>query len=169
MQSYSIDRRAQYVLQILLLVLAILIALLLWIFLTFIPNWLLWTLSFALVGIACIVSFIWLPLWFDSVEYTISDTHITKKSGVFMRHEQVMRTKALQYSAIWRLPGSKVTGFNFIPLHAYGGTIILAFLKQKDAMEIEAFLRDKVYQTGNTNASSEPPAPPEPMQPQPME
>lgn len=82
-------------------------------------------------------------MWFGSVSYIISDTHITKRCGIFFIQEQTMRLQALQYSTIIRTPVSEKTGMNFIPLHAYGGMILLAFLKPEDAQEIQKF-----YSTG---------------------
>ena len=56
-----------------------------------------------------------------------------------------MRTQALQFSSIFQAPFADATGMNFIPLHAYGGTVILSFLSSSDAAEIQAFLQKTVY------------------------
>ena len=56
-----------------------------------------------------------------------------------------MWTQALQFSSIFQAPFADATGMNFIPLHAYGGTVILSFLSSSDAAEIQAFLQKTVY------------------------
>ena len=53
-----------------------------------------------------------------------------------------MRTQALQFSSIFQAPFADATGMNFIPLHAYGGTVILSFLSSSDAAEIQAELQE---------------------------
>lgn len=47
-----------------------------------------------------------------------------------------MKTEAVQYISLIMTPFSKYTGFNFVVLHALGGTIFLPFLSKSDAEEI---------------------------------
>lgn len=68
-----------------------------------------------------------------------------ENAAFFSIQEQVMRTQALQFSSIFQAPFADATGMNFIPLHAYGGTVILSFLSSSDAAEIQAFLQKTVY------------------------
>lgn len=145
MKQYFADRHAQYTLQVLTPIVALILIILIWYFLAFLPHWILWTLTFSLTAIAIALSTLLLPMWFCTVSYTVSATHITKKSGIFFIQEQTMRTQSLQFSSIFRMPFSEKTGMNCIPLHAYGGTIYLAFLSQKDANEIRQFLQKTVY------------------------
>ncbi|MGN1403283.1 MAG: hypothetical protein ACI4XB_03050 [Ruminococcus sp.] len=150
MKQYSADRHAQYTLQIATPILAVVLIILVWYFLAFLPHWILWTLTVVFAAAAALLSTLFLPMWFCTVSYTVSDTHITKRCGIFFIQEQTMRTQALQFSSTFRMPGSDKTGMNFIPLHAYGGTVFLAFLSQSDAAEIQAFLQKNVYQNGQT-------------------
>ena len=98
-----------------------------------------------LAAAAILLSTLLLPMWFCTVTYCVSATHITRKCGIFFIQEQVMRTQALQFSSIFQAPFADATGMNFIPLHAYGGTVILSFLSSSDAAEIQAFLQKTVY------------------------
>ncbi len=156
MKQYTADRQAQRTLQIAVPLAAAIILFLIWYFLPFLPEWLLWCITFLLIAAAIFVAAIFLPLWFGTVIYTISDTHITKRCGIFFIQEQTMRTQALQYSTIVRAPFSEKNGLNFIPLHAYGGTIFLAFLRTQDALEIERFLQKTVYRHGETSSVPDP-------------
>ena len=136
MKQYTADKHAQYTLQIATpIVTAVLIGLI-WYFLAVLPHWLLWTLTAVLAAAAIL---------FCTVIYCVSATHITRKCGIFFIQEQVMRTQALQFSSIFQAPFADATGMNFIPLHAYGGTVILSFLSSSDAAEIQAFLQKTVY------------------------
>lgn len=148
MKQYNADRHAQYTLQIAAPILAAVLIFFAWYFLAFLPHWMLWTLTVLFTAAAVLLSTLILPMWFCTVSYTVSDTHITKRCGIFFIQEQTMRTQALQFSSTFRMPGSNKTGMNFIPLHAYGGTVFLAFLSQSDAEEIQAFLQKTVYQNG---------------------
>lgn len=110
-------------------------------------QWLMPVLSavYLLAAAAILLSTLLLPMWFCTVTYCVSATHITRKCGIFFIQEQVMRTQALQFSSIFQAPFADATGMNFIPLHAYGGTVILSFLSSSDAAEIQAFLQKTVY------------------------
>lgn len=152
MKQYSADRHAQYTLQIATPILAVVLMILVWYFLAFLPHWILWTLTVIFAAAAVLLSTLLLPMWFCTVSYTVSDTHITKRCGILFIQEQTMRTQALQFSSTFRIPGSGKTGMNFIPLHAYGGTVFLAFLSKSDAAEIQAFLQKTVYQNSQTQA-----------------
>lgn len=145
MKQYTANSHAQYILQVTIPIAAIILIFLLWYFLPFLPHWLLWVITVVLNTAAAMLSACFLPLWFDSVSYTISETHITKRCGIIFVQEQTMRTQALQYSTILRTPFSAKSGLNFIPLHAYGGTIYLAFLRKQDAEEIQHFLQHTIY------------------------
>ncbi len=145
MKQYTADCHAQYILQVAVPIAALILILLLWYFLPFLPHWLLWVITVVLAAAAAVLSACFLPLWFGSVSYTISETHITKHCGIIFMQEQTMRTQALQYSTILHTPFSAKSGLNFIPLHAYGGTIYLAFLRKQDAEEIQRFLQHTVY------------------------
>lgn len=150
MKHYTADRHAQYTLQVVTPVVALILIGLIWYFLPFLPHWLLWTLTILLGAAAAVFSGILLPMWFCTIGYSVSATHITRHGGILFRQEQTMRTQALQFSSVFRMPFSWKTGMNFIPLHAYGGTVILAFLSTSDAEEIQAFLQKTVY-SGDQN------------------
>jgi len=102
MKQYTADKHAQYTLQIATpIVTAVLIGLI-WYFLAVLPHWLLWTLTAVLAAAAILLSTLLLPMWFCTVTYCVSATHITRKCGIFFIQEQVMRTQALQFSSIFQ-------------------------------------------------------------------
>ncbi len=144
-KQYYGDVHAQYTLQIATPLAAGICIWLSWYFLAILPNWMLWTLTGILILAALLLSTLIYPMWFCTLRYTVSDTHITKTCGIFFVREQSMRTDALQFSSIIRTPRSDRTGLNFIPLHAYGGTVFLLFLRLEDALEIQKFLQETVY------------------------
>lgn len=86
----------------------------------------------------------------------IGDSYHPKMRHFFIQ-EQVMRTQALQFSSIFQAPFADATGMNFIPLHAYGGTVILSFLSSSDAAEIQAFLQRRSTATASGHWKCLPP------------
>ena len=128
MKQYTADRQAQRVLQAATPMAAAILLFLIWYFLAILPDWLLWTLTVLLLLAAILMAVL---------------------------REQTMRTQALQYCTILRVPFSQKTGLNFIPLHAYGGTILLSFLRREDAEEIQVFLQNTVYNRPQSVQASE--------------
>lgn len=155
MKEYRVDRRAITTLQIVTPILTGIFIGMVWYFLAILPDWLLWTLTIVLIVAAAVLTVFWIPMWLRSITYTISDTHMTKKVGVFFVREQTMRTQAVQFTTIYRMPGSARTGMHIIPVYAYGGAIYFAFLSKQDADEIQAFLHRNVYRRKEAAASQD--------------
>ncbi len=85
---------------------------------------------------ACAEMFVHLPMYFNSISYTATDTEVMKSSGVFFKVHQSIRYSSIQYTTVVSSPFSQYTGFNFIIFFVYGGQLRLLFLKQSDAKEI---------------------------------
>ena len=120
MKQYTADKHAQYTLQIAAPVVSAVLIGLIWYFLAVLPHWMLWTLTVIVAAAAVLLSTLLLPMWFCTIVYSVSATHITRKCGIFFVQEQTMRTQALQFSSIFRAPFSEKTGMNFIP-HSHSG------------------------------------------------
>lgn len=141
MKQYTADKHAQYTLQIAAPVVSAVLIGLIWYFLAVLPHWMLWTLTVIVAAAAVLLSTLLLPMWSAPSSTAFRRRISPGKCGIFFVQEQTMRTQALQFSSIFRAPFSEKTGMNFIPLHAYGGTVILAFLSRSDAEEIQEFLQ----------------------------
>ncbi|MDE6780294.1 MAG: PH domain-containing protein [Ruminococcus sp.] len=93
---------------------------------------------------AFFMMFAYLPLFLKSIRYTVTDTEITKSSGVIIRLHQSVQYSSVQYVNVITTPFSQYTGLNFIVCFVYGGQLRLVFLNHNDAREI----LDKVEQKG---------------------
>ncbi|MBP3747664.1 MAG: PH domain-containing protein [Ruminococcus sp.] len=91
-----------------------------------------------IAGISLFIMLIYLPLYFSSVKYTVTDTEIRRMSGVFIKHRQTIRIDTIQYSMMVNSPFSKLTGLNFLVFFVYGGQMNLMFLNYEDMQEILA-------------------------------
>ncbi|MDE6518851.1 MAG: PH domain-containing protein [Ruminococcus sp.] len=90
----------------------------------------------AIVMTDIVMIFIYLPIYFSSLSYDMTDEKIVKHSGVFFKSHQSVRYSTVQYSTVVTTPLSHKTGLNFVVLFVYGGNLRLVFLKEDDAMEI---------------------------------
>lgn len=135
MKRYYADRTGLNVLRILMFIVTAIVAFLTYRYLSFIPIFM-WSIMLVFITICFFVAIIYLPLYFKSVNYYATDKKIIKHSGVFYKTNQVMRFDSIQYTTVISTLFSKKTGFNFVMLNAFGGRMILTFLKQRDLEEI---------------------------------
>jgi len=91
-----------------------------------------------IAGVSLLVTLIYLPLFFSTINYTVSDTEITCSSGVFIKYHQTIKIAAVQYTAVVTTPLSGLTGLNFAVFFVYGGRMQFYFLSKKDISEILA-------------------------------
>ena len=111
MKQYTADKHAQYTLQIAAPVVSAVLIGLIWYFLAVLPHWMLWTLTVIVAAAAVLLSTLLLPMWFCTIVYSVSATHITRKCGIFFVQEQTMRTQALQFSSIFRSDAEEIQAF----------------------------------------------------------
>lgn len=141
MKQYKAEPRALQLTQIATPILAGIIITLLWVFLQILPTWLLWFLTVILLLASIVLALFYLPLWFKSLEYNLSDTYITQKFGIFFTQRRTMRLTTLQFVTIFRTP---LRGMNFILLHTYGGSMLILFLNRRTAEELHHTLQEAV-------------------------
>ncbi len=134
MRHYKPDKNCITTLRI---VVAFLTLLLIAIIRYFIPAYIIrLTASVSVVGISLLVMLVYLPLYFSTFSYTVTDKDIIRSSGVFIKHHQSAHFSAIQYSTVISTPFSSYTGLNFLILFLYGGQIRLPFLSRSDLNEI---------------------------------
>jgi membrane protein YdbS with pleckstrin-like domain len=134
MKTYEPDRNGLMTLRILITLAS---AALIVLARVFIP----WRLTVIILGAviastALFLMLIYLPVYFSSITYTITDSEIIRKTGVLIKFRQSVRFSSIQYTTVVSTPLAQYTGFNFIIFFVYGGQFRLLFLSQKDAKEI---------------------------------
>lgn len=92
----------------------------------------------AVVIIGVLLSFVYCPLLFRSLKYTVTDTEIIRSGGVFIKKHQSVRYSSVQYITSAKSILSRYTGLNFIVFFVYGGQLRLLFLSRDDTDEIMA-------------------------------
>lgn len=166
MKKYYADRRSLNILRVITFILLIVIAiglkyLLYRLELMFpeyfkteestVPEIVIWTVMALAAAIYILYILIFLPLWYNSVKYCITDTDLISVSGVFFKSTHYMKISAVQYATLISAPLAKHSGFNFIVFSAHGGRMTFIFISQKDAEEIMTSVRK--HTTSNTEIS----------------
>ncbi len=88
------------------------------------------------IVIGSVIGFIYFPLFFRTVKYTLTETEIIRTSGVFIKIFQSVQYSSIQYTTIISSPFSKISGLNFVVFFMFGGQLRLLFLARDDAEEI---------------------------------
>lgn len=156
MKKYYADRRSLNILRVITFILLIVIAiglkyLLYRLELMFpdyfkadkntIPEIVIWAVMALAAAAYILYILIFLPLWYNSVKYCVTDTDLISVSGVFFKSTHYMKISAVQYATLISAPLAKHSGFNFIVFSAHGGRMTFIFLSQKDAEEIIGSVR----------------------------
>lgn len=89
-----------------------------------------------LAAIGFIIMFVYLPIYFSSIKYIVTDSEIIRICGVFIKTHQTVRFSSIQYTTIIRTPFSKYTGLNIIIFFVFGGQLRLTFINYDDMFEI---------------------------------
>lgn len=92
----------------------------------------------SVVVLGVLLSFIYYPLLFRSLKYTVTDKEVIRSGGVFIKKHQSVRYSSVQYITEAKSLLSQYTGLNFIVFFVYGGQLRLLFLSRNDADEIMA-------------------------------
>lgn len=140
MKQYTPNDNAKYTVQILFSFCYIFIIAIIRFVFFFLSEKALIIFSLILVIITFIFIKFYIPIWFKSLKYIVTDNCITINCGVFVYHEKTILIDSLQSSTLIQTPLSKYTCFHFLPLNAYGGRIIIAFLNRQDIAEICAYI-----------------------------
>ena len=112
-----------------------------------VPDVIVWIIVAALITGYVVFLFIILPMWYRSVDYTVTADEIIISSGVIFKNTTYVKISSVQYTAAVKCPLSEHTSFNFLLINAYGGRIAMAFLSCKEMEEInrkiQSYLRDR--------------------------
>ncbi|MGN0591900.1 MAG: PH domain-containing protein [Ruminococcus sp.] len=139
MKQYQTDPHVKYLMQGLTFLICLAVCLLLIYFFGKSSRMVFWLFCLCLLA-WILIGVIYIPLSLSRIRITVTDKKIILESGIFLIRTRVLLIRSLQLSSILQTPLSQYTGLNFIPLRAYGGSLILPFLSRKDAQELYAFL-----------------------------
>ncbi len=92
-------------------------------------------------------AFVILPLWFQSVCYTVTQDEIILKSGILFSHTIYVKISAIQYLTVVKAPLYNRINMNILLINAYGGRLAMLFLSYENLEEIynriSRYLKDR--------------------------
>lgn len=135
MKRYFADKTCLNIIRLLIILLTFAIVILSYIYLYFIPI-VMWMMMIVCAVAGIFVSSVYLPLYFRNACYYISDIYVIKRTGVFIKVRQVMKIESIEFVTSITMPLSRFTGFNFLVINAFGGSMVLMFLSRRDMEEI---------------------------------
>lgn len=144
MKKYYADKTGIGILFVALFILFAAIITLSAVYLSFLPI-LMWILIGVFSAVLLIVVIIWLPLYFKSLSYYVSNEEIVTNSGVFFKNKTVVKVSSIQYFVYMGTPFSNHTGINFLSLNVLGGNVFLMFLNKKDIDEIIKMISKHIF------------------------
>lgn len=142
MTIYRADPDAAHVLQILLLLCAGSLCLAAWLFLRRYPIALTCVCAAAILS-AVLVGCILFPLVLRRIRCIVTNGQITVRSGIFLRREQSVSIRTIQFVQVIHSLPIGTWGLHCIILHLCGGRLIIPFLGREDCTQITEFLRNK--------------------------
>ncbi len=140
MTVYHADPAAAWLLQLMLLGLSLLLFAAAICFLHHSP---LLMLCIGITAIVFLAGSICIFLYIRSLRCIVSTSQITVQHGIFLRREQSVLLRSVQFVRIIHGPFNGAWGLNFIILHMYGGMLGIAFLSRHDRLVLTDFLRQK--------------------------
>ncbi len=134
MKKFKPDKNALLTMRIIILTISLLLSLGVRIYIALTVIVLIIAAAFGTVDIFLI--FVYLPLYFSSVCYDMTEDMITRHGGAFVKSHKSVKISKIQYTTVVTTPFSQYTSLNFVILFVYGGQLRMLFLDLDDAMEI---------------------------------
>ncbi len=134
MKKFKPDKNALLTMRIIILTISLLLILAVRIYIPITVIVLIIAAAFGTVDIFLI--FVYLPLYFSSVCYDMTEDMITRHGGAFVKSHKSVKISKIQYTTVVTTPFSQYTSLNFVILFVYGGQLRMLFLDLDDAMEI---------------------------------
>lgn len=134
MKNYLPDRNCLFTLR--LIITAVSVVLILAVKYFFTVDLLVMLISTIIGAGAFFVMFAYLPMYLESLKYTLTESEIIASGGVIMQIHKSVKYSSIQYTNVITTPFSQYTGLNFIVCFVYGGSLRMLFLNHSDAKEI---------------------------------
>ncbi|MBQ9957259.1 MAG: hypothetical protein IJO99_06820 [Ruminococcus sp.] len=90
--------------------------------------------AIAVMGVLLI--FVYFPLYFSSVRYTLTETELLSERGVIIRRKSAIRLSSVQSYTMYIPRRAVLSGLSLVLLNVYGGTLALPFMKKSDIEEL---------------------------------
>lgn len=92
--------------------------------------------ALALVIVYAFLAFVMLPIWYCSLNYSVSSEEIIIQSGVLIKKVVCLRTSDVQYLTTVKCRFLPKINLNFLLMNVYGKMLAMKFLSSDDLEEI---------------------------------
>lgn len=99
------------------------------------------TTVFALVIVYALFAFVMLPIWYRSLNYSVSPEEIIIQSGVISKAVTYLKTSEIQYVTTVKCRILPKVNLNFLLMDVYGKKLIMKFLSTENLEEIVKSIR----------------------------
>ena len=141
MKEYRLPKRALFLFETAaLLCAAVLFCVILFVF---VPGTWLWYLLLWLDGaLYVLTAFLYLPLFYISFSYRVSERELLSHSGVLLPKSRILYRSRIAFVTLARSPLSTLFGLSTLTVHAAGGTLSYHLLKREEAEKLAAELTE---------------------------
>ena len=113
---------------------AMILGMILWLFTPF--TWL-WHLLIWLMGVLLILAeFLYLPMLYSSINYSINDRLLIYRHGVFFHKQQIIYRDRIIYVSVYNTPVTPILGISSLVIAAAGAKVQIPFLNRKAAKQL---------------------------------
>lgn len=141
MKEYRISKRALFLWETTALLCAVVLFCV--ILLVFVPGTWLWYLLLWLDGaLYVLTAFLYLPLYYLSFSYRVSERELLSHSGVLFPKSRILYRSRIAFVTLTRGPLSRLFGLSTLTVHAAGGTLSYHLLKRREAEALAAELTE---------------------------
>ncbi len=147
MRKYTPKIAALYTIQVLIFLLSLLITVLAVLYLS--SFRILMSVIIIICWLIAVIFGLWLlPMYFRRTVIYLGISEVSIHSGLVFMWREHMKISSVQYVSRVITPLSGATGFNFVIIHALGGSVVLPFLSKKDSEEIINVLNSRISNDG---------------------
>lgn len=108
------------------------------------PGTWLWYLVLWVLGAACvIVTFLYIPLAYNNIQYAITDKTVIYKKGVIFPSTQIMYRDRIAFVSVYKNPLTPILHISSLVVSAAGGNIRILFLTTTRAEQLSEILTEK--------------------------
>lgn len=106
-------------------------------------TWLWYTVLWVWGAVWVLGAFLYIPLYYFSVEYGVSDDAIVYRKGVIFPNTQVLYRERIAFVTVYRNPLTPIFHISTLSVSAAGGNIRILFIHSKRAEELAGLLTGK--------------------------
>ena len=95
-----------------------------------------WAVLLSVAGVCALFAFWYIPAWWYSIRYAVTDHVIFYQKGVLFRTTQVMRREQVLFVSLVRDPFTPIFGTCSVMVSGAGASMVISFLRLEEGRKI---------------------------------